>query len=100
MQWDPTLDPNNFNGEPREIYIGPTQFDYAATMIAVVAVDPSGPVQYFFECVSNSGFNSGWQLGNTYTVLVGRSGQALRFRVRARDAFGNVTGWSPTLPTR
>jgi hypothetical protein len=101
MQWNPTLDPNNFNGEPREIFVGPTQWDYAATMTAVVAVDLlSPPVEYSFECVDNSGFNSGWQLGNTYTVLVGRSGQALRFWVRARDAIGNTTDYSPKLPTR
>jgi hypothetical protein len=91
MQFDP-------NGAPQEIYGGGGTWDYYATMTAVVAADASGFVQYYFECVDAPGLSSGWQAANTYTVLVGRSGQGLRFRVMARDLYGNVTAWSPALP--
>ncbi|OHB80394.1 MAG: hypothetical protein A2Z25_13355 [Planctomycetes bacterium RBG_16_55_9] len=97
MQWDPTVDANGFDGTPREIEIDVgTSFDFWATMTAVVAVDAGGgPVQYFFECTSEPGFNSGWIATNTYQVLLGRRGQGRAFRVKARDQWGNETGWSP-----
>lgn len=97
MQWDPTVDANGFDGTPREIEIDDgTSFDYWATMTAVVAVDAGGgPVQYYFECTTNHGLSSGWIATPTYQVLLGRKGQGHRFRVRARDQFGNMTAWSP-----
>ena len=99
MEWDPTLDPNNFDGRPREILVDPNVPDllgYGATMTATVAVDAGGgPVEYFFECIEISGFSSGWITTETYTVIMGRPGQGRRFRVRARDQFGNMTAWSP-----
>ena len=91
MQFDP-------NGAPQEIYGGGGTWDYYAQMTAVVAADASGFVQYYFECIDVPGLSSGWQAANTYTVLVGRTGQGLRFRVMARDLYGNVTAWSPALP--
>jgi hypothetical protein len=95
MQWDPTVDPNGFDGTPREVYGGGGTFDYLAEMTAVVATDAGGgAVEYYFEC-SEHGFDSGWQLAPLYSVPVGRSGQGFLFRVRARDQFGNMTGWSP-----
>jgi hypothetical protein len=98
MQWDPTLDPNNFDGTPREILVDPNDenFGWGATMTATIAVDAGGgPVEYFFECITISGFNSGWIATETYTVIIGRRNQGLIFRVRARDQFGNMTAWSP-----
>ncbi|MHC4498684.1 MAG: right-handed parallel beta-helix repeat-containing protein, partial [Planctomycetota bacterium] len=80
MQWDLTVDPNGFDGTPREVGI---DFDgdgtigaseYGATMTAVVAVDAGGgPVEYFFEC-DESGFSSDWIPVPTYTVQLGFSG--------------------------
>ena len=102
MEWDPTVDPNGFDGTPREIwidlngdgYVG--TFEYGATMTAVVATDAGGgPVEYFFECITESDFSSGWIPDPTYTVILGRPGQGHRFRVKARDQFGNETAWSP-----
>ena len=83
---------------PREVYKGGGAFDYWAQMTAAEAIDDSGPVEYFFKCTTESDFNSGWQSSRTYNVLVGRSGQGQRFRVKARDVYGNETAWSEELP--
>lgn len=85
-------------GEPKEIYGGGGTFDYYATMTAEIASDPSGGIQYYFDCVDESGFDSGWQGSPSYTVYIGTSGQGLRFRVKARDILGNETAYSSTLP--
>jgi len=102
MQWDTVVDANGFDGTPREVYGygGGGSFDYWAEMRAEVATDASGVVEYFFECIDApevwpNGFSSGWQVSNFYRVQVGRTGQGLRFRVWARDLFGNMTAWSP-----
>jgi len=95
MEWDPTVDANGFDGTPRQTSGGGGTFDYWAAMTAVVAVDAGGgPVEYFFECTTEKGFSSGWIATPTYTVLLGRSGQGHRFRVKARDQFFNETAWS------
>jgi hypothetical protein len=88
------------NGSPTEVYGGGGVFDYFAIMTSVVATDASGGVEYFFQCIDESGLSSGWQAANTYTVAIGRSGQGLRFRVKARDIYGNETDWSPVLRTQ
>jgi len=97
MQFDPNGLPREFeqdDGDPNT-NVG----DFWVEMMAVTAVDDSGgPVQYFFECRDGSGLSSGWIDVPTYTVFVGRQNQALRFRVWARDEFGNVTGESLTYP--
>ncbi len=91
------LQPNparwDIEGQPREVQGGTDWSDYSVEMRAGEVVSPNGPVEYFFEC-DQSAFNSDWQTERTYTVLVGRSGQDLRFRVRARDQSGNLTDWS------
>ena len=89
-QWDP-------DGEPQEVFGGGGPFDYWVEMRAMEAADASGWVEYFFECTTDSGFSSGWQRLPEYRVLVGRQGQALRFRVKARDLYGNETAWSEEL---
>jgi hypothetical protein len=91
MLWDAN-DPNLL---PTETWIGPdVTFGWAVTMACVVANDPSGPVQYYFDCLDGP-YDSGWINVNTYTTgIVGRSGQLLRFRVQARDTWDNRTGWS------
>jgi hypothetical protein len=82
-------------GEPKEIECSPY---YCATMTAAIATDPSGGIQYYFECTDESGFNSSWQGSPTYTVTVGPSGHNFSFRVKARDFYLNETGWSDALP--
>jgi len=92
-----SLQPNparwDIEGQPCEVHGGGNAFDYYVEMTATEVVSSAGPVEYFFEC-DQSDFSSGWQVERTYTVLVGRTGQGLRFRVRARDAIGNTTAWS------
>jgi len=94
----PTPDPMLWESEPAEVHGGGGSFDYSAEMTAAEATDPSGSVQYYFECTTESGFSSGWQSSRTYKVKIGRSGQRQRFRVKARDSYGNQTAPSPELP--
>jgi hypothetical protein len=99
-EWDPAVDANGYDGYPQEIP-GSGIFDYSARMRAVVAVDAGGgPVEYFFQCTTESGFSSGWIATEAYRVLVGRTGQGHRFRVKARDQWGNETAWSTIEVTR
>ncbi|MHC4520042.1 MAG: right-handed parallel beta-helix repeat-containing protein, partial [Planctomycetota bacterium] len=86
------------NGLPAEFQSGTEWNEYSAEMLAVTATDDSGFVEYEFECDQVPGLGSGWQAEPLYTVLVGRQGQGLRFRVRARDGSGNKTDWSDWVP--
>ncbi|MGE5297444.1 MAG: right-handed parallel beta-helix repeat-containing protein, partial [Solirubrobacterales bacterium] len=92
----PTPDPMTFdpNGMPAEVSGGGGSMDFYAEMTATTATDASGGVQYFFECDDHSGFNSDWQDEADYRVYIGRYNQSLRFRVKARDTYGNETAWS------
>lgn len=82
------------DGAPQEVNIGGGEFDFWVQMTATEATDDSGFVEYFFECTTTSGFSSGWQTSNEYSVLIGRGEQNLRFRVKARDLYLNETDWS------
>ncbi len=95
----PTPNPMEWEVEPREINIGGGAFTYHATMTAAEATDDVDDVEYYFQCTTESGFSSGWQTSREYTVLVGRSGQRHRFRVKARDTSSshNETDWSPVV---
>jgi len=94
----PTPNPMRWESEPAEVYHGGGTFDYWAEMTAAEATDPAGDVQYYFECTTESGFNSGWRSSRTYNVKIGRSGQGQRFRVKARDIYGNETAFSQLRP--
>jgi hypothetical protein len=94
----PTPDPMQWETVPHETYYGGGTFDYWAEMSAKEATDPTGGVEYYFECTTASGFSSGWQTSRTYKVQVGRRAQGNRFRVKARDRHGNETAPSSTLP--
>ncbi len=96
MKWD------SDGGVPHDVFRGPsTSLDWDVEMTAVEATGEN--VEYYFQCTNNDltgvypmGFSSGWQVARTWRVYVGRpaSQQGLRFRVKARDAGGNATGWS------
>ena len=91
-QWAP-------DGRPREDgVLGSYRIvEYWIKMTAAQATDASGPVEYFFECTTDAGFSSRWQTSRNYEVPVGSSSQVLRFRVKARDQYGNETEWSEEL---
>lgn len=80
---------------PLEYNKGGGSFDYYNKMTVIEVEDRSGGVQYFFEC-SDSNLNSGWIDSATYDKFVSRSGQGLRWRVKARDKYGNETDWNRT----
>jgi hypothetical protein len=96
----PTPDPMQWESPPAEVWRGGSSFNFWAEMTAAEATDASGGVQYFFQCTTESGFNSGWQDSRTFQVQVGRSGQLHRFRVKARDIHGNETAFSEEMAAR
>ena len=98
----PTPDPMRWaeGGEPLETYGGGGTWDYHAEMTAAEATDPSVGVEYYFECTTESDFSRDWDASPYYKVLVGRTHQAHRFRVKARDIYKNETAYSPELPTQ
>ena len=70
---------------------------------------PIAEVEYYFQCIDDSRFDSGWRTAalypiederREYRVRIGPSGHLYRFRVKARDASDNLneTDWSPALP--
>jgi hypothetical protein len=65
------------------------------SMTATTAADDSG-VEYYFECLTVGGHNSGWQDGTTYTDTGLTTGTPYTYRVKARDKSinQNETGWS------
>lgn len=67
-------------------------------MTARTATDDSGVVQYWFQCVAAGGSgcsSSGWQSATAYTASGLTPGADYSYQVKARDAAGNETGWSP-----
>jgi subtilisin family serine protease len=70
------------------------------SMTATQAVDEhSGfEVEYYFECVTGPGNDSGWITNRTYNDTVEETGQYC-YRVKASDyeEFGNETDWSQTV---
>ncbi len=97
----PTPDPMEWESEPDEVNRGGA-LNYYVEMTAVEAIDENADVEYFFQCTTESAFSSGWQSSPEYSVLVGRSGQGHRFRVKARDTSPghNETGWSSVAVAR
>ncbi len=75
-------------------------------MTAVVTSDAttggSEPCEYYFHNVGggNKAQDSGWQLSNVYDYAVSLDpAQNGTYRVNARDAAGNETGWSSACST-
>jgi hypothetical protein len=96
----PTPDPMQWalGGEPKKVDRGGGSFNWWAVMTAVEATDENGPVQYFFQCTNESGFSSKWQSSRYYEVKLGGQTVLARFRVKARDRYGNETGRSTEMP--
>jgi hypothetical protein len=67
------------------------------TMTASTASDASG-VEYYFDCVSGGGHDSGWQSSPTYTDTGLAANTTYQYAVQARDMsfYLNPTGWTAT----
>jgi len=63
------------------------------TMTATTATDDNGPVEYYFENLTNSA-NSGWTTSETWVDTNLTSGVTYGYQVKARDRFGNETAVS------
>jgi len=68
-------------------------------MKCTTATDISG-VEYYFDCIENGSYDSGWQDSRLYEVIVGE-GQGYTFRVITRDKSTNqnATEWSESVHT-
>lgn len=86
----PTPNPMTWKVVPYESGTG------AITMTAATATDNGGgDVEYYFQCVSGDGSDSGWQTDSTFT-LSGLAPANYSYRVKARDLSDrrNETGYS------
>ena len=63
-------------------------------MVATVGFDVSGPVQYYFDCTTGGGHDSGWQTSTSYTDTGLNSNKTYNYRVRMRDSQGNTGSYS------
>ncbi len=88
----PSPDPMEWavNGEPEAA--SPTSI----TMTAATATDNNPPVEYYFECTTDSDANSTWQTNTTYVAQGLDPDTEYTFRVKARDNSSNQneTGYS------
>jgi len=92
--------PGYWEYEPCECKHSFSNLDWWAEMVAAEAIDDSGYVEYFFECIDDASKSSGWRISRCYEVFLGRPDQGYSFRVKARDACGNETSWSPAVLVR
>ncbi len=85
----PEPDPMTWASPPDAI--GPDRI----TMTATAASDISG-VEYYFECISGGGHDSGWQLSPIYMDILLLPSTQYTYRVKARDMseLQNETDWS------
>jgi len=90
---NPYLDPNLSYMDYDDI--NDVYFHYLESSIAE-DVNGGCEVEYFFQCYSNTGFNSGWQTSNAYQVDVSHYSVDYYWRVKARDPF-RETSWSGFL---
>ncbi len=80
---------------PVTFAIAPTAVDPDTVgMVATTAIDSSGPVEYFFENLTNA-TDSGWITGTRWDDT-GLAPGSYDYRFKARDAEGNESDWSTT----
>jgi alpha-galactosidase len=80
---------------PMTFAIEPAAVDATTVgMVATTASDVSGPVEYYFENITN-GNNSGW-ITSTRWDNTGLAPGSYDYRLKARDALGNESDWSAT----
>ncbi len=71
-------------------------------MEATTAIDTQYGIEYYFQCTSGNGPDSGWQYGNIFEPNGLAMGTEYTYRIKARDTSGNLneTGWSIPATTR
>ncbi len=86
----PTPNPSTWSQVPTAISSS------AIDMIATMASDPSGPVEYNFDETSGNagGSDSGWQAGSNYTDSGLSALTQYTYRQQTRDALGNTGSFS------
>ena len=82
--YPPEPDPSTWDIEPYETSA------FTISMTATTATDPSG-VEYYFECTSGPGQDSGWQVSQTYTDSVVADETDYCYTVKTRDMDENET---------
>jgi hypothetical protein len=87
----PNPNPMSFAAAPAAISAS------AIAMTASTASDPSGGVQYRFNCVAGGTgcVASAWQSGTAFTATGLAASTSYSYTVQARDALGNTTTASP-----
>jgi hypothetical protein len=85
----PTPDPMTWASPPA------AEDPFSITMTATTATDPSG-VEYYFECTTGGGNDSGWQDSPKYvdTGLTPETQYTYRVKARDKSSSHNETGWS------
>ena len=92
-------DTNSPSPDPTEWLVEPNAIDsFSITMSAVTATDISG-VEYYFDCMTVGGHDSGWQDSEVYVDSGLSSGTEYTYRVKARDKSfrHNETDWSDEI---
>jgi len=71
-------------------------------MEAATAADTQNGIEYFFQCSSGNGPDSGWQYGNIFEPNGLAMGTQYSYSVKARDTSSNLneTAWSIPATTR
>ncbi|MBL7154674.1 MAG: DUF3616 domain-containing protein [Phycisphaerae bacterium] len=71
-------------------------------MAATAASDTENGVEYYFQCVSGDGPDSGWQYGSSLEPSTLTPGDEYAYRVKARDTSSrlNETEWSIPVTAR
>jgi len=71
-------------------------------MVATLATDLINGVEYYFQCTSGNGPDSGWQYSNVFEPNTLIPGVKYTYRVKARDTSGNLneTDWSDPITAR
>lgn len=96
----PSPNPMGFSVEP---FINTMITDsFVAEMEALIATDPDGGIEYYFDSLEanegewwNGAEDSGWQVSSSFSDWNLQPGFTYQYRVKARDAWGNETDWSP-----
>jgi hypothetical protein len=87
---------------PRWAGPGRAVADSAVRVEAAICKDDMGGVEYYFECLTKGGHDSGWQVSPVYTDRSLAPKTAYRYRVKARDTScaRNETRWSQVLTVK